>query len=146
MSKRTFFKRYIWLYDLISNNPGIDYKTMEDRFFKAAFRDEYEAGFSKSTFNRDKKEITELFGIVIEFDHSLNGYVIAETTLTQHAQMLLNSFRFINTAQIFVNSGEYFSAEPLKTGSEHLLSVLEAILQRNRLEFNYKNTTGNREM
>lgn len=138
MSKRTFFKRYLWLYDLIKNNPYITYDEIEENFFKSDFRDDKEAGFSKRTFIRDKKEITDLFGVEIQYNAQRKGYYIEEEITPSNTSLLVDSYRYINLHNIFKEAESYIAAEPRKSGSNHLLLMLDAIQNRKKIEFSYQ--------
>ncbi|BDX37829.1 WYL domain-containing protein [Tenuifilaceae bacterium CYCD] len=137
MSKRAFFKRYLWLYDTIKNKPYITFNEIADKFDNSNFKDDDEAGFSKRTFHRDLSEIIELFGVEISYDNTYRGYYIESESLTQNTETLLDSYRFINTYQVFKEANCYIAAEPRKSGSEHLLILLDAIQNRKRVEFLY---------
>ena len=76
MSKRTFFKRYIWLFDLIKNNPYITLNEIIEKYNNSIHWNDETAGFSKRTFHRDINEIEELFGVEIEYDNINKGYFI----------------------------------------------------------------------
>lgn len=138
MSKRAFFKRYLWLFDLIKNKPYISYDEIEDKFNFSEFKDDKEAGFSRRTFMRDKNEILELFGIEIKYDTIQKGYYIEDEFTPSNTTLLLDSYRYINIHQIFKEVDRYIAAEPRKSGSEHLLLMLDAIQNRKKIEFIYQ--------
>lgn len=52
--------------------------------------------------------------------------------------MLLESYRFIDTSKVFKDASKYFSAEPLKTGGQHLQTIISAIRKRIKIEFKYR--------
>mgnify|MGYP003583522179 CR=1 FL=1 len=137
MSKRTFFKRYLWLYDTIKNKPYITFNEISAKFDNSSFKGDDEASFSKRTFHRDQAEILELFGIEIRYNSKYRGYYIESESLTPNTETLLDSYRFINTYQVFKDAYCYIAAEPRKSGSEHLLILLDAIQNRKRVEFYY---------
>lgn len=137
MSKRAFFKRYLWLYDTIKNKPYITFNEIAVKFDNSNFKDDDEAGFSKRTFHRDLSEILELFGVEISYDNTYRGYYIESESLTPNTETLLDSYRFINIYQVFKEANSYIAAEPRKSGSEHLLILLDAIQNRKRIEFLY---------
>lgn len=95
-------------------------------------------GFSRRTFKRDKDEIEELFGIEIKYNTAQNGYYTENEELTPGTGLLLDSYRFINTYQVFKDVDRYIATEPRKSGSEHLLGMLDAIQNRKRVEFIYR--------
>lgn len=146
MSKRTYFKRYLWLFDLIKNKPYITLEEINEKFENSGFRKDDKMGFSRRTFKRDRDEIEELFGIEIGYNTARNGYYIENEELTPNTGLLLDSYRFINTYQVFKDIDRYIATEPHKSGSEHLLIMLDAIQNRKRIEFTYcKYVEGNPE-
>lgn len=141
MSKRTYFKRYIWLFEQVQNNPYITFEEIEDRFFNSELIKEDDAKFSKRTFHRDQKEIFELFGVEIKYNKQRGGYYIDGEYLNPNTELLLDSYRFINTYQIFKDIDKYLASEPRKTGNKHLLFMLDAISNRKRISFTYSKFT-----
>ena len=138
MSKRTFFKRYLWIFDTIKNNQYISLEGIIEKFEHSGFKEDDNMGFSSRTFKRDKQEIAELFGIEILYDTFQRGYFIECENLTPSAGLLLDSYRLINTYQVFKDIDRFIAVEPRKSGSEHLLMMLDAIQNRKRIEFTYR--------
>ena len=95
-------------------------------------------GFSKRTFLRDKQEIDDLFNIEIKYNSARRGYYIESENFSPNTELLIDSYRFINTYQIFKDVDRYIATEPYKSGSEHLLLILDAIQNRKRIEFVYR--------
>ena len=139
MSKKTFFKRYLWLFDLIKNNKYITLEEIEEKFYRSDFNND-EAGFSRRTFHRDRNEILELFGAAIKYDAIHQGYYIESEFISANTEMLIDSYRLINTFQVIRQVDQYIASESRKSGSEHLLLVLDAIQNRKRIEFSYCNS------
>ena len=137
MSKRTFFKRYIWLLDLIKNNQYISFDEIAAKFKNSDFTDDDQTGFSKRTFHRDQIEIIELFGVEIKYDKSQKGYYLEGEYVSSNTEKLIDSYRLINTFQIFKNIDQFIVTELNRSGSEHLLIILDAIQKRKRIAFNY---------
>ncbi len=137
MSKRAFFKRYLWLFDVIKRNRYITFKELAHKFENSDFRDDDQAGFSKRTFIRDKDEILELFGVEIKYSATERGYYVVEENSSPIKDLTLDSYRLINTYQMFEDADRYIAAEQNKSGSEHLLTVLAAIQNRKKLKFDY---------
>lgn len=138
MSKRAYFKRYLWLYDLIKNKPYITFNEIAERFVSSSLGDDIEVGFSKRTFLRDKQEIDDLFNIEIKYNPVRRGYYIENEKFSPNTELLIDSYRFINTYQVFKDVDRYIATEPYKSGSEHLLLILDATQNRKRIEFVYR--------
>jgi len=137
MSKRTYFKRYIWLFDLIKNNPYITYKEIVGKYNSSIIWEDEKSFLSKRTFHRDLSEISELFGIEIEYDSSRKGYFIEYEFELKNTVLLLDSYRIINIWQQFEGINDYISIEPRKTGGKYLPIILNAIRYRRKIDFNY---------
>ncbi|NEW81265.1 MAG: WYL domain-containing protein [Mariniphaga sp.] len=138
MSKRVFFKRYLWLFEVIKNNKFITFSEIADKFNNSGLWEDEEAGFSKRTFHRDQMEILELFGMEIKYNSSRKGYFIESEYLSPNIGLLIDSYRFINTYKAFKDVDRFICAEPRKSGSEHLMMMLDAIQNRKRVEFTYR--------
>lgn len=142
MSKRTFFKRYIWLFDLIKNNPYITLNETIEKYNNSILWNDETAGFSKRTFHRDINEIEELFGVEIEYDNVNKGYFIDYGTIHENTSLLIESYRIINTLEQFKEIKKYISTGFYNTGSEHISAILCAIKNKNTIEFSYYKYVG----
>lgn len=142
MSKRTFFKRYIWLFDLIKSNPYITLTEIIEKFNNSIFWNDETVGYSKRTFHRDINEIEELFGVEIEYDNINKGYFIDSETIQENTSLLIESYRIINTLEHFKEVSKYISTGFHNTGSEHISTILYAIKNKNGIEFSYYKYVG----
>ena len=142
MSKRTFFKRYIWLFDLIKSNPYITLNKIIEKFNNSIHWNDETVGYSKRTFHRDINEIEELFGIEIEYDTVNKGYFIEDVIINKNTSLLIESYRIINTLEQFKEISKYISTGLHNTGSEHISTILYAIKNKNGIEFSYYKFVG----
>jgi predicted DNA-binding transcriptional regulator YafY len=142
MSKRTFFKRYIWLFDLIKNNSYITLNEIIEKYNNSILWNDETVGFSKRTFHRDINEIEELFGVEIEYDNINKGYFIDYETIQENTSLLIESYRIINTLEQFKEISKYISTGLHNTGSEHISTILYAIKNKNVIEFSYYKYVG----
>lgn len=142
MSKRTFFKRYIWLFDLIKNNPYITLNEIVEKYNNSIIWNDETVGFSKRTFHRDINEIEELFGVEIEYDNAKKGYFIEDEIINKNTSLLIESYRIINTLEQFKEISKYISTGFYNTGSEHISTILYAIKNKNTIEFSYYKYVG----
>lgn len=145
MSKRTYFKRYLWLYDLIKTQSYISFQEIEERFYKSSLFMDDNANFSKRTFHRDIKEIDELFEIEVLYSKSKCGYFIEGEDINSNLDLLIDSYRIINTFHNFKDLHNYVTSEPFRSGSEHLIIFLNAIKNRREIEFSYSKYIDNVE-
>ena len=142
MSKRTFFKRYIWLFDLIKNNSYITLNEIIEKYNNSSLWNDETAGFSKRTFHRDINEIEELFGVEIEYDNVNKGYFIDYEIIQENTSLLIESYRIINTLEQFKEISKYISTGFYNTGSEHISTILYAIKSKNTIELSYYKYVG----
>lgn len=138
MAKDSYFSRYLWLYDTIKSNPNIGVEDLIDRYNNLVYSGAFLKPISKRTFHRDLVEMKELFGIVIKFDKSKNGYRIEEDKMGANEILLIDSYRYIHAFKRFIDINKYIASENVKTGSEHLTMILEAIKQCRSIQFNYQ--------
>jgi predicted DNA-binding transcriptional regulator YafY len=134
-SQQVIFRRYLWIFDTIKNNPGITREQIEERYYKSELADDL-SGISKRNFYRDINAIKRIFNIEITTDNNY-GYSVGENYLSTNVNKLLDSYRFINIYQIFKEVDHYIATEQSKSGSEYLLLMLDAIQNRKRVEFTY---------
>lgn len=138
MAKDSYFSRYLWLYDTIKKNKNISVEELINKYNDSVYNGDNTKSISKRTFYRDLAEIKELFGIEIRFDKTEKGYKIDEDEMDANKILLIDSYRYIHTFQRFNDLNRYIASENVKTGSEHLTMMLEAIKQRRSIQFNYQ--------
>jgi predicted DNA-binding transcriptional regulator YafY len=141
MSKQSNLKRDLWIYQTIKNNRYISFQELEDRFKNNKSFAEDAVGFSKRTFHRDSNDIEDFFGIHISYDKANKGYYIEDDALKPNVDLLIDSYNLINTIQIFKNYQNFLLAEKRKTGTHHLLFLMDAIQKRLRVQFDYEKFT-----
>ena len=137
MSKRTYFKRYIWLIDTIRVNKYISYNEIAAKFDGYLQSEFNSMGFSKRTFHRDQSEIAELFGIEIKYHQQHHGYYLNEEIGIENSMSIIGLFQKINALQQFGQTKQYITAEPPIKGNEYLILLLDAIQRKRRVRFRY---------
>jgi predicted DNA-binding transcriptional regulator YafY len=141
MSKQSNLKRYIWIYETVKNNRFISFQEIEERFKNNKSFSEDEVKFSKRTFYRDSNDIEEFFGIKVKYDKVNKGYYIEDSDIKPNTELLIDSYNLINTFQIFKDYQNLLFAEKRKTGTHHLLFLMDAIQKRLRIQFEYEKYT-----
>lgn len=137
MAKDSYFSRYLWLYDTIKSKPNIGVQDLIERYNNLFYSGVFLKPISKRTFHRDLAEMKELFGIDIKFDKTQKGYKI-ENDIDANKILLIDSYRYIHTFQCFKDINNYIASDTEKTGSEHLLILLDSVQNRRRIRFNYQ--------
>ena len=71
---KSFFKRYVWLVDLLSRRGYISLKEISNEWQKSPLNDTH-APLSERTFFNHRDAIFDIFGIEIRNDRSLGFYI-----------------------------------------------------------------------
>ena len=106
---------------------------------------------SKRTFQRDIKEIAEIWKIIIEFNRASRKYEIVSDPNSPEDNMLLESFDIINTINAGVKLSKYIHFETRKaSGTNYILDIITAIKNSTILELYHQkyweNTFTKREL
>ncbi len=95
--------------------------------------------FSPRTFQRLKDDIDNLFHIEIKFDSSKKVYYIHDDGQPQANARILEAFDTFNALNMSDRLSEYIHFEKRKPqGTEHLYGLLQAIKNRNQIQFTYQ--------
>lgn len=145
MSKAGYISRYAIMLKKLRQRPYSTFEELQDYVLREAEfmvdrDDQLNIGFSKRTFQRDLKEIRNLFGIKIEYSTSRKGYYIVDDTYENlNFQRMLEAYDVFNLLQ---KSGEYrehlYFEERRALGTEYLASLLSSIKNRTMLDLEYK--------
>ena len=73
---KNYFKRYVWLIDLISRHGYISKRDIDYAWQKSSLNDEREKSIPERTFHNHREAILDVFGIEISFARG-QGYYIA---------------------------------------------------------------------
>lgn len=145
MSKKAFIVRYLLILKRLRTNPYCSYVELRDyiysQFEYLQMRDDtLELNFSKRNFLRDKKEISNLFGIAIEYSSSMKGYFIKDAENENlNFQRMLEAFDIFNSLNLANDLKPYVHLEKQKPlGSENLFGLLHAIKNRFNISFLYQ--------
>ncbi len=111
----------------------------ESEFFQLQDESFY-VPFSKRTFQRDMKEIQNLFGIEINYSRSLKAYFLEETeTDTSSFNRMLEAFNLFNSLNYAKEFDSKVVLESRRTmGTEHLFGLIHAIKSKVQIGFQYE--------
>lgn len=141
MSKLIYFKRYLFVIDRLRSRPCSFNDLQEDVMRKLA-KDDIDTSFEYSirTFERDKKDIMTLFGIVICFDRKDKTYVIDEAEIEdQSVTRMIDAFSIHHALQEGNKlSPSVFLEKRKSLGTEHIHGIIHAIQNRYILQFTYQ--------
>ena len=145
MSKRGYISRYLLVLKKLKLKPystyeelqayienQVDYLQMQD--------DTLNIGFSKRTFQRDIKEIRNLFGIDIEYSKSQKGYFISQNEMENMSfQRMIEAFDMFNSLNLAQDLTPFIYLEKRKPqGTENLYGLLHAIKNKLQVKFSYQ--------
>lgn len=97
-------------------------------------------GFSKRTFQRDIKEIRELFKVDIEYSRTNKGYFINQNGIdNMNFQRMMEAFDMFNSLNIAQDLSPFIHLEKRRPqGTENLYGLLHAIKNNFQIQFNYQ--------
>jgi predicted DNA-binding transcriptional regulator YafY len=145
MSKKGFIYRYLLILKKIKQKPYSSYEEIE-RYLMREFEfmqlkdDSITVGFSKRTFQRDIKEIRNIFGFDIEFSKKTKGYSISENESESASfSNLLEAFDLFNSLNIAHDLQPLVFVEKKNgSGAENLYGLLHAIKNKLKIKFQYE--------
>lgn len=146
MAKQEYFYRYIFIIRKLQSQPYLSFEDMM-RFLESSLRrtnsdpDKDYTGMSRRTFQRDIKDIKQLFGFEILFDRSRQGYYIDE----REGGSLSEQLRILETMEIMtalhfsmgLKAGMLLEKRQAE-GSNLLHELLISIEQRTEVRFYYE--------
>ncbi|MBX7181570.1 MAG: WYL domain-containing protein [Bacteroidia bacterium] len=144
MSKRSYLQRYLLILRRLKNYP---YSSFEDI---SAFLEEQGAMlvedgkmnsflFSKRTFQRDIRDIYELFDIEITYSKAQRGYHLPIFNQTNNfSQRILDAFGDLELLKFSSDISPCIQFEGRKAfGQEFIPTIIESIQSKKKLKFSY---------
>ena len=139
-TKMNPLKKYIWLVDTLmrAGDTGLTIKQVSDAY---EFDDEISGGekYNGRTFHRHRKEVKDIFGIEIEcYQKGADfRYRIADSGDNDYfRRWLMDSIAVNRVISDSMDTARYIGIE--NTNAEHLPSVLQALKEQRKVEFDYK--------
>jgi proteasome accessory factor B len=145
MSKRAYISRYLLIIKKLKSKPyspleeisrhidnSLEYLHMQD--------EDLNMGFSRRTFQRDMKEIKDLFGFDIEYSRTNKGYFINHNeTDNLNFQRMMEAFDLFNSLNVSQDLSPFIHLEKRRPqGTENLYGLLHAIKNKFRITFDYE--------
>ena len=136
MSKKKFLQRYKTIITFLKINKYASFKEIEKRLESNLLDQGHTDGYSLRTFQRDIKDMEEIYDIIIKYDHSEKAYFIETLQPDWASQRLMESFDVMTIIQTSSELGDIIDFERhTSSGSEHLWGIMHAI--RNNLKVNF---------
>jgi len=145
MSKRAFLSRYLLIIKKLKSKPyssleeissyidnKLEYLQMQD--------EDLNMGFSRRTFQRDMKEIKDLFGFDIEYSRTNKGYFINHNEMdSMNFQRMIEAFDLFNSLNLSQDLSPFVHLEKRRPqGTENLYGLLHAIKNKFQIRFDYE--------
>ena len=124
---KNFFKRYIWLVDLLSRRCYISLKEISDEWQKSPLNDTH-APLSERTFFNHRDAIFDIFGIEIRNDRSL-GFYIASSDMDGDStgEWMLHTLCLNNVLQENADMKNRILVEKAPSSEKFLTEVISAM-------------------
>ncbi|MCF6365061.1 MAG: WYL domain-containing protein [Bacteroidales bacterium] len=136
--KSKYFLRYQFIIEKLQRVKAI-YEEIEqfltDKFEMLG----YEFNYSLRTFQRDKNDIENIFGIEIKYDRSEKVYFINENEMSESAKILSDAFTLSASLQLYDNFSEFISLEKNNFGKRGMFyDIAEAVKNQNLIKLWYQ--------
>lgn len=145
MSKRGYISRYMLIVKRLRARPYSTFEEVRSYIehnleFLQMQDDDLNIGFSKRTFQRDIRDIRNVFGLDIEFSRREKGYYISHDEAdNMNFQRMIESFDLFNTLKFARDIQTYVFLENQKPqGTENLYGLIHAIKTRRKIAFWYQ--------
>ena len=135
---KNFFKRYIWLVDLLSRRKYISLQDISDEWRKSPLN-ETRAPLSERTFFNHRDAIFDIFGIEIKNDRSL-GFYIASSDMDGDStgQWMLHTLCLNNVLQENADMKNRILVEKAPSSENHLTEVISAMRAGKAISLTYQ--------
>lgn len=141
MSKLIYFKRYLYVIERLRSRP-CSFNELQDHVMHKLQQDDIDTTFEYAirTFERDKKDITTLFGIVIQYNRKDKSYTIDEEEIEdQSVTRMIDAFSIHHALQEGDKlSPSVFLEKRKSLGTEHIHGIIHAIQNRTILKFTHQ--------
>lgn len=140
MKTPVLFKEYIWLVNTIYQAGKISFAEINEKWLCTEMSGGVE--IARTTFNRHKDAIEDIFGIIIDCDkkegfkyYIANKSVLREDTIQN---WMLSSMTVHTAVQEGVSLQERILLEEIPSGYKYLQSILEAMKSNHCISFTYQ--------
>lgn len=141
MSKLIYFKRYLYIIDRLRSH-NCDFKDLKKHIILKLENEDIDTNFEYSvrTFERDKKDIKDIFGIVINYNRKDKTYTIDEEELEdQSVTRIMDAFSIHHALQEGNKlSPSVFLEKRKSSGTENIHGIIHAIQRLFILEFSHQ--------
>ena len=140
MKTHELFKEYIWLVNTIYQAGKISFAKINEKWLRTEMSGGVE--IARTTFNRHKDAIENIFGVIIECDRSdgFKYYIANESVFREDSiqNWMLSSMTVHTAVQEGVSLHKRILLEEIPSGYKHLQSILEAMKSDRCISFTYQ--------
>ena len=140
MKTYTKFKEYIWLVNTIRKAGRITFAEINERWLETEMSEGVE--LARSTFNRHKDAIEDIFGVIIDCDKKggFKYYIANDTVLCEDTiqNWMLSSMTVHTAVQECVSLQKRILLEEIPSGYKYLQPILEAMKSSHCISFAYQ--------
>lgn len=134
------FGRYIWFVNTLlqAGDEGLTLAELNDKWCLMPFSGG--TPFSRTTFNRYREVVEEMFGIIIDCNRATNCYFIANPEMLQTAGVhtwMLRSMTVAGVLQASAGLHDRILLEAMPTGQEYLQPILDAMAHGHVMKLKY---------
>lgn len=132
MAKVGFYKRYLYIIDRLKSVPS-NFQDLHKYVMKKLGNDDLDNNFeySSRTFDRDKKDIFDLFGILIQYDRKDKVYYIDEEVEDPSASRMIEAFSIHQALKEGNQISPSIFLEKRKASGTHLMNDILYAIQNN---------------
>lgn len=140
MAKVGFYKRYLYIIDRLQSVPS-SFQELQEYVMNRLERDDLgrDFDFSIRTFDRDKKDIFDLFGILIQYNRKDKVYYIEDEIEDSSAARMVEAFSIHQALKDGSKIAPSVYLESRKSSGTHLMNGLLYAIQ-NHLQISFTHT------
>ncbi len=137
--KAKYLLRYRFIIEKLQRSQYSSYDDIEQYIFDNFEILGFELSYSKRTFQRDKNDIEQIFGIFIKYNAANMSYYIDENDIPDSAKKLLDAFTVTNALQLYDDFSKYISFEKENLGRQGMFYELNyAVKNKYRIKIHYQ--------
>jgi hypothetical protein len=137
--KSKYFVRYKLIIEKLQRSGRVNYQDIESYLHDRFDKTDYIFSYSIRSFQRDKNDIYNIFGIRILNDRRENTYYINNDELSEPAEKLLNAFTITNALRLHNDLSKIISFERQNFGPRGAFyDLIDAIKNKNRIKLYYQ--------
>ena len=138
MKAAELFKEYVWLVNTISRAGALTLRELNERWLRTDMSEGVE--LSRSTFNRHRAAVEDIFGIIIDCDSQYRYYIYNSDALRDESvqNWMLSTMTVSNIVSEARGLHDRILLEHIPSDGEHLRTVVDAMRRSVRIAITYR--------